>query len=475
VQLSGPLGGFGSPVNIGTLSAISGGVINVTIPTNTPSGNSYRIRIVANNPTSLSSPTPAFVINSVSTAGVTISANPSGAQCAGTTFTYTASPTNGGTLPQYQWTINGTPINGANSVSFNTNTLSNNDVVKVILTSNLACVSGNPVTSSGILQVINPILTPSVSITGSSSGCEGDEATFSSVITAGGTNPQYQWRINGVEVTSANVSSFSTFNLVNNDEVSLQITSNELCVSSATAISNEINYTSNPLPIAYNFSGGGIICPNQTSIDLVLEDSQQGVDYQLLIFGSPINSPIAGTGNQIVIPVSDNGEYEIVATSSTSCSNTMNGYVYVDIDPIPSEYILTGTSPICPNASTEIILNGSDFDFLYTLYLNGNPVSLSYDGNGFPISFGTFSDPGVYTVIAQYNYFGGAIAPPSENGNLQGFNQGCETQLATSFNLSNSANPIVFNLEGPQSICSGNTATYILNGSEIGVDYTLYF
>ena len=49
-QLSDANGSFTSPLNIGTLNSSTSGTINATIPSNTPFGNAYRIRVVSNNP-----------------------------------------------------------------------------------------------------------------------------------------------------------------------------------------------------------------------------------------------------------------------------------------------------------------------------------------------------------------------------------------------------------------------------------------
>ncbi len=49
-QLSDASGSFASAVNIGTLTATGNGTISATIPSNTPQGNGYRIRVVASNP-----------------------------------------------------------------------------------------------------------------------------------------------------------------------------------------------------------------------------------------------------------------------------------------------------------------------------------------------------------------------------------------------------------------------------------------
>jgi hypothetical protein len=49
-QLSDANGSFASPTNIGTLTATSSGTINASIPSNTPAGTGYRIRVVASSP-----------------------------------------------------------------------------------------------------------------------------------------------------------------------------------------------------------------------------------------------------------------------------------------------------------------------------------------------------------------------------------------------------------------------------------------
>ncbi|MBC7861769.1 MAG: metallophosphoesterase family protein, partial [Bacteroidia bacterium] len=50
LQLSDAAGSFASPVNIGSVTATSSGTISGTIPSNTPTGNSYQLRIVSTVP-----------------------------------------------------------------------------------------------------------------------------------------------------------------------------------------------------------------------------------------------------------------------------------------------------------------------------------------------------------------------------------------------------------------------------------------
>jgi uncharacterized protein (TIGR02145 family) len=93
-------------------------------------------------------------------AGVSIAANPN-PFCPGTSVTFTATPSNGGTNPSYQWKVNGANA-GTNSPAFSYNA-ANNDSVRCVMTSNLACVSGNPTTSNKI--ILSGTLAPIVTFT----------------------------------------------------------------------------------------------------------------------------------------------------------------------------------------------------------------------------------------------------------------------------------------------------------------------
>lgn len=69
-QLSDALGSFASPTTIGTVTSATNGTINVTIPSNTPAGSGYRIRIVSSNPgTGVIGPDNGTNLNIAATAG----------------------------------------------------------------------------------------------------------------------------------------------------------------------------------------------------------------------------------------------------------------------------------------------------------------------------------------------------------------------------------------------------------------------
>lgn len=97
-----------------------------------------------------------MMVNPVLPVSVSIFANPGTTVCAGTSVTFTAIPTNGGTMPFYQWKKNGVNV-GTDSPTYITASLANGDQIICVLTSNLNCKSGSPATSNTLrINLIEP-------------------------------------------------------------------------------------------------------------------------------------------------------------------------------------------------------------------------------------------------------------------------------------------------------------------------------
>jgi hypothetical protein len=117
--------------------------------------------------------------------------------CAGTSVTFTATPTNGGAVPSYQWQVNGVNA-GANSATYTYTPLTGDQII-CVLTSDAICPTGSPATSNTITMTVNPNLPVSVSIAASGNPvCAGTSVTFTATPTNGGLTPSYQWQVNGV-------------------------------------------------------------------------------------------------------------------------------------------------------------------------------------------------------------------------------------------------------------------------------------
>jgi hypothetical protein len=94
--------------------------------------------------------------------------------CAGTEVTFTATPSNGGSTPSYQWKI-GAANAGTNSPVFTTSSLANGNIVTCIVTSNISpCPTGNPATSNAITLTVNPNPTALTITPANPTVCEGD-------------------------------------------------------------------------------------------------------------------------------------------------------------------------------------------------------------------------------------------------------------------------------------------------------------
>jgi hypothetical protein len=96
-----------------------------------------------------------MTVNPIVTASISISASPSGSICSGTVVNFSASTTNGGLTPTFQWQVNGGNV-GTNSPSYTNSSLVNGDVVRCILTSSASCVTGSPATSNTITATVSP-------------------------------------------------------------------------------------------------------------------------------------------------------------------------------------------------------------------------------------------------------------------------------------------------------------------------------
>lgn len=140
-----------------SLLATNGAQTNSYSPQSTVAGTLYYYCIVTGTcGTATSAVSGAFITNPNLTASVNIAASSSGAICAGTSVTFSATPTNGGTTPTYQWYKGGVSIAGQTAATYATTTLADTDVITVIMTSNATpCLTGSPATSNTVIMAVS--------------------------------------------------------------------------------------------------------------------------------------------------------------------------------------------------------------------------------------------------------------------------------------------------------------------------------
>ena len=235
-------------------------------------------------------------------------------------------------------------------------------------------------------------------------------------------------------------------------------------VGSASGCNNNMSGSAvvvvNPLPTAYTVNGGGSYCLGGTGVHVGILGSLTGVNYQVYVSGSPIGTPIAGTGAAIDFGLRTSlGTYTVVATNTaTSCVATMPGAPVVSNYPALVSHNITGGGSFCPGGTgVHIGLDSTTTGNSYQVYSGTTAVGSLISGIGGPIDFGTFTTPGTYTVIANN---------PSTT---------CSGNMAGSAIVSLYALPSVYTISGGGNYCAGTGGSHIgVAASATSVSYQLY-
>lgn len=223
---------------------------------------------------------------------LTVGTNPG---CAGQPLQFTAAPTTGGTAPTYQWTVNGSSVTGATGVNYLTSTLQNNDLVRVIMTSNSPCASPKTVVSDSVV-VKHEKITADITIaqtTGTNPACEGKPVIFSANTINAGQNPNFQWLVNGLVMAGATTPIYNTDSLRNGDRVQCVLIATDSCVANPLDTSTfiEMSITPSKRPsVTFAITAG----KNPGCLDSLVEFTATAVDlgtnpdFSWIINGFPV-------------------------------------------------------------------------------------------------------------------------------------------------------------------------------------------
>ena len=151
--------------------------------------------------------------------------------CTGAAAKFTASATNAGANPEYQWEVNGTAV-GINSNSFITTSLTNGDKISCLLKvdPSFTCTTVSTAISNEVAVTVTEQQNTTVTITSSEKEvCAGKHIVFTATAQYAGVSPFYQWQINNSNVGS-NSKVFETNQLSKGDLVVCKVTaSNNTC------------------------------------------------------------------------------------------------------------------------------------------------------------------------------------------------------------------------------------------------------
>jgi hypothetical protein len=253
--------------------------------------------------------------------------------CTGNSITFTATPTNGGTTPSYQWQVNGMNA-GSNSPTFTPTGLTSGAVVTCIMTSNMPNVTANPATSNAITVTVLEPVSPTVGVSGPTTVCSGVSSLFTASATNAGSGATYQWQVNGVNAGS-NSPSFASSTLANGSVITCTLNSTANCANPTSVTSSPLAITVNPTPptptVTYN---AGVLT------------SSAATGNQWYLNGTII----PGATGQTYTPTQD-GNYTVKVTLSgcTSPASPASTIAGVGIDELTK-----GTFNIFPNPSNGV-------------------------------------------------------------------------------------------------------------------------
>jgi len=383
--------------NLANGGVYSGATTNtLAISQATASMNNYQYRCVGANSCSNSN-SAATTLTVIAPPAIAIT-KPAFNICSGRSFTFTATVTNEGTNPAYQWQVNdGT---GWSNISDNgtysgaaTNTLTIIKTDVVMSNYQYRCVfinSCGTIYSISESLIVTQTLTPTITIAASATDiCSGTAVTFTATITNGGTKPAYQWQVNGVN-TGPNSNTYTNSNLANGDVISCLLTSSLTC-SVPVASGSNIVMTVNPLPVVSvtadtTIKKGSIVQLNASATGVI--------DNYLWMPATDLSDQhIANPGTKPVNTIT----YQVSATTANGCT----GYGKVTITVIkkivmPNAFTPNGDGKNdvfrIPPSITFSLTTFSIFNRWGNLVFQTNDITKGWDGtfNARPSDVGTY-------------------------------------------------------------------------------------
>lgn len=282
----------------------------------------------------------------------------------------------------YQWLINGTPVSGANAAVFSPTNLDDQDIVSCQLIYDTDCETAAEVLSNEVSVNITPQTNPSVSISANLNEiCTGETVIFTATGIDLGTDPVFQWQINGNNV-GFNDPVFSTSDLADGQNINCLVTTNLQCSTTNEANSNTISITVNEVvnPEIEIVASATDVCEGE-SITFTANASDFGANpsYQWQVDGVNVgaNQPNFETntlenGQQVTCILS---VAESCATSAAVTSAPI--VVSVSLGLVPTLDIIASTTVLCPGESVTFTAQGANHGTnpVYEWLVNGLVVS----------------------------------------------------------------------------------------------------
>jgi len=403
---------LGATASAGTLNWYATTVSTTSLGTGTSfttpsisSNTTYYVSATNNGCTSARTAVTA-TINSTIAPSVSVSASQT-TICSGSSVTFTATPTNGGTAPSYQWRRNGTNV-GTNSATFTTSAISSGDVFTVVLTSNDACAAPATATSAGTTITIGTGLAPSVSVSASRTTiCSGASVTFTATPINGGSSPSYQWKRNGTNV-GTNSATFTTSAITNGDVFSVVLTSNAPCAVPASATSTGATITVSTIiapSVSVSASQTSICSGGSVTFTAASINGGTAPSYQWKRNGTDVGT---NSSTFTTSAISNGDVFTVVLTSNAPCVSSPtvtsgNTVITVNSAPAASSGFISSVASVAEGQngvqySVATVSNATSYEWSYS----GTGAVINGNGNSnVAIDFQGGATSGTISVVAK--------------------------------------------------------------------------
>lgn len=407
-QLSNATGSFTSPVNLGSLTAITSGTISGVIPNNTSAGTGYRIRVIASNPSTIGTDN-----------GVNITVNQlpnpilSGNQniCAGSTSTFSSTVAGG------VWSSSIPIIATVNSATGDLFGVSQGTAV---INYTVTGVGGCPNVNASRTVTISAIPYAGV-ISGNQNICAGATSVFTSTISGG--------------IWSSTNTSIAT-------------------VNSSTGV--VIGLSPGTTTISYNVQGTGG-CPN-TMVTLLLTVSQVATpafSSVPQICSGTVLSPLPTTSINGITgtwsPALNNTATTLYTFTPTLGQCAISTSLAVTVNPLPFASISGGVS-VCSGTSGRFNINGTP------------NATVTYNKNGGSNETIILDSSGSATIFTPQLFANSVYSLVSITSALTS----CSIPVTGSATIVVNPLPIANSSPNNLSICSGAATNINLSSTQIG-------
>lgn len=452
-------------------------IMNCTLSMN---GYQYRCK-VSNQTNDVYSSAMTLSVGAGATSSISITTTGSNTICANQSITFTSNVINGGPTPIYNWYINSIAQN-LNSPSATFSGLSNGDIVSCQLTTSSSCALPAITMSNAIGVVVNPMLTPTISITANpgNSICVGGSATFTATTTFGGSSPIYQWKKNGSNV-GTNSSTYTDNALVNGNTISCELTSSEICKTATSVISNVITMTvSNPVTPSVTIAAntGTTICAGVNVIYTATPiNGGSSPMYQWLKNGLPVGTNAATYNDNALV----NGDIiSCVLTSAIACVTVVgdtSNTITMTVNPTLTPSATISVSP------SDTLCAGTNATFTSVVTNAGSSISYLWKKNG----LATLSTASTFTTNGLSN---GDVVTLIINTSPLCASTTTDTSNAITMTIYNNVTPGISITANPgNTICTGTSVTFTAttsfggttpmyqwkkNGNPVGTNTTTY-